>query len=85
MFISDPDLTISEPQSPRKNGPTRPFTILELRNPSPDVPELHEIRRYPDLEALKLRKGWSGESMHIYVCSSKTSIDEYPDATTESM
>ena len=40
--------------------PTDPFTILELQNPSHDVPELRKSRRSPDLEALKLRKGWSG-------------------------
>ena len=34
--------------------PTDPFTIFELQNPSHKVPELHEIRRSPDFEALKL-------------------------------
>ena len=34
--------------------PTNPFTILELQNPSHDIPELHKIRRSPDREALKL-------------------------------
>ena len=41
--------------------PTNPFfTILELQNPSNDVPELHKIRWSPDLEALKLWKVSSG-------------------------
>ena len=40
--------------------PTNPFTILELQNPSHDIPELHKIRWSPDLEALKLWKGSSG-------------------------
>ena len=34
--------------------PTNPFTILEHQNPSHDVPELHKIRRSPDLKALKV-------------------------------
>ena len=40
--------------------PTLPFTIKELQNPSFDVPELDEIRRSTDCEALKLWKGRSG-------------------------
>ena len=36
--------------------PTDPFTTLEPQNPSHDVPEPHQIRRSPGLEALKLRK-----------------------------
>ena len=40
--------------------PTSPFTILKLQNPWLDVPELHKIRRSPDLDALKLWKGSSG-------------------------
>ena len=38
-------------------SPTDPFTTLELQNPSHDVPE---IRRSPDVEVQKLRKGRSG-------------------------
>ena len=34
--------------------PHEPFHNLELQKPSPDVPELHKIRRSPDHEALKL-------------------------------
>ena len=44
----------------RKNAlsiPTDPFTILECKNPSHDVPELHTS---PDLKALTFRKGRSG-------------------------
>ena len=37
-----------------------PFTILELQNPSHDVLQLHNIRRSPDFEALKLPNGSSG-------------------------
>ena len=33
--------------------PTDHFTVLELQNKSSDVPELHKIRRSPDLETLK--------------------------------
>ena len=40
--------------------PTDLFTILELKSPSHDVPELPKIRRSPDREALKLWKGPSG-------------------------
>ena len=40
--------------------PTDPFTILELHNPSYDVPEQHKIRRSPDFEAVKLWKCLSG-------------------------
>ena len=40
--------------------PTDSFTILELQNPSYDVPGLYKIRWSPDCEALKLWKGWSG-------------------------
>ena len=36
------------------NYPTNPFTILELQNPSHDVPELHKVPRSPDVEARKL-------------------------------
>ena len=43
--------------------PTNPFTILELQNQSHDVPELHNIRQSPDLEALKLWKCTSGSEM----------------------
>ena len=35
--------------------------VLELLNLSNAVPELNKIRRSPDLEALKLREGRSGE------------------------
>ena len=42
--------------------PTNPFTILELQNPWHDVPQLHKMRRSPDLQALKLWKGSSGSS-----------------------
>ena len=35
-------------------GPTDPFTVLELQNPSQDVPELHKIIRSPECKALKL-------------------------------
>ena len=34
--------------------PTDPFTTLKLQNPPHDVPEPHEFRLSPDLEALKL-------------------------------
>ena len=54
-------------QNPQRNdgaSPTSPFTILELQNPSHGVRERHKIRRSPDLEALKLRKGSLGWS-HI--------------------
>ena len=34
--------------------PTNPFKILELQNPSYEVPELRKIPRPSDLEALKL-------------------------------
>ena len=40
--------------------PTKPFSIFELQNPSPDVTQLQKIRGFPDLEALNLRKGSSG-------------------------
>ena len=43
---------LSDGASPYR--PTDPFTILESRNPSHDVSELHKIRKSPDLEALKL-------------------------------
>ena len=42
------------------SDPTGSFTTLELQNPLHDVPELHNIHRSPDLEALKLWKGRSG-------------------------
>ena len=45
------------------DSPTNPFKILELPNPSHDVPELHRIRRSPDLEAPKLWKGSSGNAL----------------------
>ena len=41
--------------------PTNPFTILELWNPSHDVPELHKIGRPTDFETLKLGKSSSGD------------------------
>ena len=44
----------------RQSIPTNPFTIFELQNPSPDVPELHKIRGSRDLAALNLRKGSLG-------------------------
>ena len=47
-------------------SPTSPFTILELQNPSDDVPELHKISRSPDLEALKLWKCSSGQTGWTY-------------------
>ena len=34
--------------------PTDPFTTLELQNPLHDVPEIHKIRQFPDLEAIEL-------------------------------
>ena len=40
--------------------PTRLFTILELYNPSHEVPEVNKVRRSTDLEALVLGKGSSG-------------------------
>ena len=40
-------------------NPASSSAILELLNPSHDVPELHEIRRYPDFEALRLGEGSS--------------------------
>ena len=40
--------------------PTDPFTSLELQKSSDKVPDLHKIRRSPDLEACKLYKGRSG-------------------------
>ena len=46
-------------QNKNKKQPTNPFVILELQNPSHDIPEVHTIHRSPDLEALKLRKGSS--------------------------
>ena len=41
-------------------NPASSSAILELLNPSHDVPDLHEIRRYPDFEALRLGEGSSG-------------------------
>ena len=38
----------------RKLYPTDHFTILYYQNRQCDVPELHKIRRSPNLEALKL-------------------------------
>ena len=49
--------------------PDRPFTIVELHNPSFGIPELHKIRRSPDREALKLRKGLSGDATVSALCS----------------
>ena len=40
--------------------PTDTYTTLKLQNPLHDIPELHNLRRSPDLEALKLRKSRSG-------------------------
>ena len=40
--------------------PTGNFPILELYNPSHDIPELHKIRRSADFEVLQLVKDWSG-------------------------
>ena len=40
--------------------PTNLFTIWGFQNPSLDIPELHKIHRFPDLEALKLWKCSSG-------------------------
>ena len=45
------------------------FPILELQNPSNDVPELHEIRQSPDRQAKKMRKGRSGFTKHIRICT----------------
>ena len=45
--------------------PTKLFTILELQNPSLDIPELQKIRPSPDLEAPKLWKGLSGCSSSL--------------------
>ena len=42
--------------------PTSPFTIVELKNPSYDVPELHRIRRSTDSENWWLREDSSGTS-----------------------
>ena len=44
------------------DGPTDPFTNLELQNPSYDVPELHKTRRSSNSEALKLWKAGRGVS-----------------------
>ena len=41
-------------------SPTDLFTILKPQNSSHDVLELNNIRRSPDLEALKLLKSRSG-------------------------
>ena len=41
-------------------NPTNFFKILELKNPSNDALELHNVHRSPVLKALKLRKGRSG-------------------------
>ena len=41
--------------------PADSSTTVELQNLSCDVPELHKIRSSPDLEALKLWKGRSGQ------------------------
>lgn len=62
--------------------PTDLFSTLELQIPSPDIPELHEIRRSSDLEAPKFWQNLLGDwcpkvygtmSMHIecpsVVCS----------------
>ena len=46
------------------------FTISELSDPSHDVSKRYKIRQSPDLEALKLRKGWSGSDFfyfHIFL------------------
>ena len=40
--------------------PIDPFSTLELQNPSPNVPELHEIRRSPDLDFRFLRRTTTG-------------------------
>ena len=55
--------------------PTNPFTISKLQNSSHDVPELHKIRRSPDLEALKLGKGSSG----IAKCGKSLVAISFPD------
>ena len=41
-------------------GKCRPFPALEFQNLSYDIHELHKFHRYPDLEALKLWQGRSG-------------------------
>ena len=38
----------------RKTKSTDPITVLELQNPSDDIPELHKIHRSPDCKAPKL-------------------------------
>ena len=42
---------------------TSPFAILEIYNPSHDVPEVHKIRRSTDFKALKLLKRSSGSPL----------------------
>ena len=54
------NLPIHNSGARRSTFPTSPSTISELQNPLHYIPELHKIRRSPDLEALKLWKGLSG-------------------------
>lgn len=42
-------------------NPTDSFTALEFQNASHNAFELHAIPRYPDVRALKLRKGRTGD------------------------
>ena len=62
MLVINSKLLLSED---KKNPsispfPTNPFTILELSNPSHDVPELQTTRRSTDFGALELVKCSSG-------------------------
>ena len=45
-----------------KWSPTDPFTIVELQNPSLDVPELLKIRRSPEKRGSEIVKGPVGSS-----------------------
>ena len=60
--------------------PTDPFTNLELLNPWHDVPELHKIYRYPNIEALKMWKGRSGlpghEALLLRACRRRTALHD---------
>ena len=59
-----------------KIDPTNSFTILELQNPSHDVPELHTIRESPDFEALLSGKGLLGIDQEL-ACSAWTTAIPY--------
>ena len=55
--------------------PANLFTISELQNPSLDIPELHKIRRSPDLEALKLWKCSSFYWQHCHRANNRVAFE----------